>query len=644
MICDIDETLIISLKATSLMRHTIKFKIQVAIAIIIAIVSGVQAFISVNQLQQETTHAINSEMENVSIATSRYISDWLGIRSDMMLANETSLANSDNADKELLVTKKGGDFLSVYAGFSDGSIAYGDKTEDWPTDYDPRTRPWYKDAMSQQGLIITEPYQDFDGSIVVSFAKAFHGQKQGVLAAYLTVTNIIKEVLSVKLDNQGFAFLVDGKNNIVAYKDEALSQKPLTDLNGQLSSQQMATLVQGNQVATISWPQQGDKLVYVSRIPNTDWSLGIVVDKSLAYASVSEQITFTAIASLILYIVIASISTWVVTRLLKPLQELSGALAQLAQGEGDLTQRIDIRRMDEIGELAEKVNLFLSQMQGMLKGIVEHSHQLSTQAQNANDLSTQASLRVEHQQNDVNQIATAIHEMSATAAEVASHAELTASASQASASACDDGQAVIKKNRDSITSLANQVDSAAKVIRELESNAQSINQILSTIQGIAEQTNLLALNAAIEAARAGEQGRGFAVVADEVRVLSQRTHGSTEEIRTMIETLQSNTQHAVENMEASTKLADNSVEYAEHAHDSLVRITQAITEINDMALQIASAAEEQRAVSEDISRNTQGIKDASDDLASQTQQSSQSTSDMHRSTEAMRHEISRFKV
>ncbi|ASG06328.1 MULTISPECIES: methyl-accepting chemotaxis protein [Vibrio] len=626
------------------MRHTIKFKIQVAIAIIIAIVSGVQAWISVSQLQQETTYAINSEMENTSLATRHYISDWLGIRSNMMLANEPFIANNNNADQALLVTKKSGDFLSVYAGFSDGSIAYGDKTEDWPSDYDPRTRPWYKDAMAQSGLIITEPYQDFDGSIVVSFAKAFKGQKQGVLAADLTVTNLIKEVLNVKLNNQGFAFLVDGNNNIVAYQDEALSQKPLTNLNNELDSQHMASLARENRVDTIAWPKQGNKLIYVSQIPNTDWLLGIVVDKEMAYASVSEQITFTAIASLVLYIIIASISTWVVTRLLQPLQVLSNALAQLAQGEGDLTQRIDIRRMDEIGELAEKVNLFLSQMQEMLKGIVSRSQQLSQQAQDANDLSAQASMRVEHQQNDVNQIATAIHEMSATAAEVASHAELTASASQASASACDDGQAVIKKNRDSITHLANQVDSAAKVIRELESNAQSINQILSTIQSIAEQTNLLALNAAIEAARAGDQGRGFAVVADEVRVLSQRTHGSTEEIRTMIETLQRNTQHAVENMEASTKLADHSVNYAEQAHDSLVRITQAITEINDMALQIASAAEEQRAVSEDISRNTQGIKDASDDLASQTQQSSHSAHEMHLSAEAMRNDIRRFKV
>ncbi|MDW3149928.1 methyl-accepting chemotaxis protein, partial [Vibrio sp. 2132-1] len=278
------------------------------------------------------------------------------------------------------------------------------------------------------------------------------------------------------------------------------------------------------------------------------------------------------------------------------------------------------------------------------KNIVENSQQLSEQAQQANELSAMAAGRVEHQQNDVNQIATAIHEMSATAAEVASHAELTASASQNSASACVEGQSVIQKNREAIVSLAEQVSDAANVISELEANTQSINQILSTIQGIAEQTNLLALNAAIEAARAGEQGRGFAVVADEVRVLSQRTHGSTEEIRTMIETLQSNTKLAVNSMQASTSLADTSVDYAQQAHDSLTSITNSITEINDMAMQIASAAEEQRAVSEDISRNTQGIKDDADVIAEQSLKSSEGARRMFNTANTMREHISRFKV
>ncbi|ENM6579306.1 methyl-accepting chemotaxis protein [Vibrio fluvialis] len=626
------------------MRHTIKFKIQVAIAIIIAIVSGVQAWNSISQLRQETTKSINSEMANVSLATSRYISDWLSIRSDMMLANESRIASGENTDRELLVTKHAGQFLSVYAGFSDGTIAYGDKSEDWPADYDPRTRPWYQDAMANSGLVLTEPYQDFDGSIVVSFAKAFRGSRQGVLAADLTVTNLIKQVLSIKLDNNGFAFLVDGNNKIVAYQDEKLSQKPLTELNPQLSAQTMQQLAAADHASQIQWPSRDDQLIYVSKIAGTNWLLGIVVDHGMAYASVSDQITFTSIATLILYVLIALASTWVVNRLLQPLQVLSGALQELSRGEGDLTQRVNIERKDEIGELAEKVNQFISQMQTMLKDIVEHSHSLSSQAQHAKSLSIQSTDRVKRQQDDVNQIATAIHEMSATAAEVASHAELTANASQASASACEEGQSVIGKNRQAITDLANQVTNAASVIRELESNAQSINQILSTIQGIAEQTNLLALNAAIEAARAGDQGRGFAVVADEVRVLSQRTHGSTEEIRTMIETLQRNTQQAVESMESSTSLADSSVSYAQQAQDSLASITQAITEINDMALQIASAAEEQRAVSEDISRNTQGIKDASDDLAYQAQQSSESAREMHSAADAMRHEISRFKV
>ncbi|MDW2172655.1 methyl-accepting chemotaxis protein, partial [Vibrio sp. 1567] len=299
--------------------------------------------------------------------------------------------------------KRAGKFLSVYAGFSDGAIAYGDKSESWPSDYDPRTRPWYQDAMAQSGLIITEPYQDFDGSIVVSFAKAFNQNKQGVLAADLAVTDIISEVLNIQLDNNGFAFLVDGNNNLVAYKDEKLSQKPLTTLNPELTRDKMANLAQHAKLETITWPKQGDQLIYVAQVPNTDWSLGVVQDKQMAFASVSEQVTFTAIASIVMYLIIAAISTYVITRLLRPLQTLSDALSELSQGEGDLTQRIEIERMDEIGELATHVNQFLAQMQSMLKNIVENSQQLSEQAQQANELSAMAAGRVEHQQNDVNQ-------------------------------------------------------------------------------------------------------------------------------------------------------------------------------------------------------------------------------------------------
>ncbi|PSV42542.1 methyl-accepting chemotaxis protein [Photobacterium indicum] len=627
------------------MRYTIKFKIQIAIATIIAAVSTVQAWISINQLKQETTTEISRQMTDIGEATSRYISNWLDTRSDMMLANEPLIASENNIDRELLLTKRAGHFLSVYAGFSDGSIAYGDKSEDWPADYDPRTRPWYKDATTENKLVLTDPYKDFDGSIVVSFAKAFRGTNTGVLAADLTVNHIIDQVLSLELNHDGFAFLIDGNNRIVAYRDEALSQQPLAQLDSELTPDLIRKLQNDNTIHTFTLDSENsDKMIFVTPIAGTDWTLGIIEDKSLAFASITEQMKFLVLASLGLYIIISIIATLTINNLLRPLNNLNKSVSQLAQGSGDLTQRIEIERMDEIGELADSMNRFLSQLQAMIKDAVAHSHTLSEYADTSSKQTILASQKVAEQQNDVNQIATAIHEMSATSGEVASHAEMTAAAAQASTNACDEGQHVIGQNRDAITMLANQVQEAATVIHELESNAQGINQILSTIQGIAEQTNLLALNAAIEAARAGEQGRGFAVVADEVRVLSKRTHDSTEEIRSMIDTLQKNTHQAVNSMQTSTELADKSVGYAEEANQSLCKITDAITEISDMATHIASAAEEQRAVSEDISRNTQAIKDVSDHLANQTIDVSQSAQKISDSAGAMRQDMSRFKV
>lgn len=627
------------------MKHTIKFKIQIAIAVIIATVSLIQAWFSTSQLQQETHNAIESQMASSADSTSRYISNWLDTRGEMLLANESLIKTGDNIDRELLLTKRTGKFLSVYAGFSDGSIAYGDKTEDWPVDYDPRTRPWYQDGSNASGLIITDPYQDFDGSLVVSLSKAFNGTKQGVLAADLTVTHVIDQVLNLNLNHQGFAFLVDGNNQIVAYRDEKLSRQPLTNLDNELNQSTISAFRQSNQMNEFFFDTENkEKLIYLANIPGTNWTLGVVEDKTLAFESVAEQLWFTVISSVILYVVISLIAGFTINRLLLPLSQLTQAVKQLAQGSGDLTHRIEIQRQDEIGELANYMNQFLAELQSMIKGVVDRTHSITTQAQDSSHISQASSQQVENQQGEVNQIATAIHEMSATAAEVASHAELTASAAQNSTQACQNGQEVIQKNLTSIHDLSSQVQEAASVIEQLENNAQEINQILATIQGIAEQTNLLALNAAIEAARAGEQGRGFAVVADEVRVLSKRTHDSTEEIRSMIDTLQNNSRQAVDTMQASTTLTTNSVGFAQAASDSLSQITQSITEISDMATQIANAAEEQRAVSEDISRNTQSVKELSDQLAEQAAQGSQSAHNMSHATADMLQDVSRFKI
>ncbi|QIR07076.1 methyl-accepting chemotaxis protein [Salinivibrio costicola] len=628
------------------MKFTIKTKILLAVALVVALVSAVQAWFSVSQLKDETQQSVTAQMRDIALSTSNFIDEWLDIRSKMLLANVPLIASQSNVDRELLLTKRQGNFLTVYAGFSDGSVAFGDKTETWPANYDPRTRPWYKQASAADGLIITPPYVDANGAgMVISFAKAFNDRYQGVIAADLSVNAIVEEVLNVKMPNNGFAFLVDSNNNVVAYRDTALSNKPLTQVDNELTPAFIQQARSSDSLQTIDFDGDGrEKLVAVTHVEGANWSLGVVQDRELAFASVSEQIISTLITSVILFVIIALIAGALIHRMLAPLTQLTHAVSSLSKGSGDLTQRLDIVRHDEIGELAGHVNAFLEQLQSMIGRSVSQSVALSERAEQCRELAHQSSDLVGQQQGDVDQIATAIHEMSTTANEVASHAELTARSAQDAESACRDGLSVVEDNRKAITQLAEHVDQATNVIRELDTNSQSINQIISTIQDIAEQTNLLALNAAIEAARAGEQGRGFAVVADEVRVLSQRTHDSTEEIRNMIETLQSTTQRAVDGMTQSNEMATSSVERAASASDKLNEITRAIGDISEMAAQIASAAEEQRAVTEDINRNTQAVRDLSLEIHQKSTDTGEQGEYMANAAQEMHGDLSKFKV
>ena len=493
-------------------------------------------------------------------------------------------------------------------------------------------------------MIITAPYADAStGQLIVSMAEPFKlGDTDGVIAGDIGIQNLIQNVNSIAREGV-YGILVDGEGNLIAHKDPKLTLKPATELTPDLNKNEIKRLAtEGKSVPMVISGQPS--IVYLAAIPGYDWYFGLVYDEATAFAESDRQLQRSMLAALIQLLIIAGGAAYIITRSLQPLAAMGDAVAELSQGHGDLTRRIQVKSDDEVGAVARQINLFIDMLQTMMADIANSARELDGQARQSHSLTSHNDQSLARQQSEIAQIATAVHEMSATATEVASNAEQAAAAAHASAKSCEQGKQVISCNQHSITSLAGQVEQASNIIQELEKNAQEINTILSTIQGIAEQTNLLALNAAIEAARAGEQGRGFAVVADEVRVLSKRTHSSTEEIRVMIETLQRNTQQAVNTMHQSQQLAKNSVEDAQNATLALEQITHAIGEISDMATQISSAAEEQRAVTDEVGRNIQATKDVTDELSQAANNANQLASQLKDIALRINEQVNNFHV
>ncbi len=320
--------------------------------------------------------------------------------------------------------------------------------------------------------------------------------------------------------------------------------------------------------------------------------------------------------------------------IVKPIKRITATAKDIAAGEGDLTKRLDESGKDELGELAHWLNQFIAHIQEMIKGLGVATTQVETAAEQMQTITATTNQSIRNQQLQTDQVATAINEMSATVQEVAQNTSAAETAASQAQAESNNGQQIVGESMSVIEELSREVEQAAQVIQALADDSQSVGAVLNVIKDIAEQTNLLALNAAIEAARAGEQGRGFAVVADEVRTLATRTQESTQEIQSIIEKLQVGAQNSVTAMETGRTQARSSVEQAAKIKAALHAIGAAITTINDMNVQIATAAEEQSAVAEEINRNVvaisqiadetttnaQGISDRGDELATMAHQ------------------------
>jgi len=344
-------------------------------------------------------------------------------------------------------------------------------------------------------------------------------------------------------------------------------------------------------------------------------------------------------------IVLAILVGYSVTQLLtKTFGQIIKSLHDIASGDGDLTSRLDETGKDEAAHLAKAFNEFIQKIQLLIVEARKSGSELSASAEKLSGISVGTKLNVNQQESMIERVATAINEMESTVQEVASHATEASKAAQSANVESSNGQSVVTDVISSISDLASEVHTTSEIIKTLDQNAENIGGVLDVIKGIAEQTNLLALNAAIEAARAGEQGRGFAVVADEVRTLASRTQQSTQEIQSMIELLQGGAKSAVKAMELGEEKTQNTVDKAQSAGDALAEITVAVSQIVEMNTQIADAVNEQSVVAEDINKNISSISSLSVEAAEGAEHTASSSQDLERLAADLDNIMSSFKV
>ncbi|KAA8679571.1 methyl-accepting chemotaxis protein [Vibrio gigantis] len=621
---------------------SIKNKLTLIFVVIIFAMTMIQTYITGKQLLNETYRSIQQYSTTLTNANVAGIEKWIEGRINVVNAAKDAFKYTDDPRSYFTQSTNAGRFQIAYAGLSDGQFLQGVDLP-VPEGYDPRSRDWYKVPMATGQTVVTEPYIDVaTNDLVVTIASPFRTNGySGVIGADLNLNTLINDVVSIEQPGV-YAFLVDGKGNVVAHRDRSLALKSVSNVSNNLSAQKIRSLSQNTEFEELMI-DGAESLLSAQKVPHTDWYFTVVIDKTKSFASYRSLLRQSVIFGLIQLAVIAFVAMFIIKKALAPLTTLSSAMEALSKGDGDLTQRITVNSKDEIGTLAHHVNAFIAKLQEIVRDIADSSSQLNEQSEVSTNVARQTSDGLSVQLHEISQIATAVHEMSATAEEVANNAQMTADSAISSTENCEQGKQVIIRNQDSITNLAQQVENASGIIQELEKNALDINTILSTISDIAEQTNLLALNAAIEAARAGEQGRGFAVVADEVRVLSQRTHSSTDEIREMIETLQKNSMSAVESMQRSQDLAQSSVDDANNATTALEEIATSIQQISDMASHISNAASEQRTVTGEVSKNIQLVNDVSDSMSTEADNSRQLSEELRGIAQQLNTQVQLFK-
>jgi len=542
-----------------------------------------------NQTEMNLTRAI----EEIGNSVSGNIANWLNSKLQIISAlaeNTTAKHSSDNIFNFVRLADGAGQFKNAYVGVEEtGEFILDDKTIELPADFDARQRPWYTQVKQDRKIALTEPYIDVTINELLISAVApviDNGSFIGAAGGDILLGDITEIINKIDFLDLGYAYLLTSKGKIISHPEAKYVDKNIKDLLG----------FQPKLSRALSEVDNGQNIVSfipVDGIDSVNWYVGVVLSKEQAYSPLANARNNAIIFGLVSVVITIFLLHLLLSNLMKPINQLSAAIKDIAQGDGDLTQRLVVGGNDEIGQLSANFNHFIETIHHSIKQVNEASDALEIHIDKVRQ-SSKFGLEMSSKQLSTGEhISSAITQLNSSSLDISTNAANAASLSDKMQSQSAQGVDALSNNIESIEKLTITMKGSSTELESLRAETENIGNILDVIKGVSSQTNLLALNAAIEAARAGEAGRGFAVVADEVRQLAQRTQESTSQIESIIENLQQGTNAVVSTMEESQINTGISVDMANVADQQMQKIIESLNDVDHENSSVATATQEQ---------------------------------------------------